>query len=457
MTAPHVLLVDDDGDLRDALATALDLAGLTPVAVADGKAALEMIDRHAVDVVVSDIRMPGIDGRQLLQRLTARDPDLPVILMTGHGDIDEAVAALRQGAYDFLAKPFATERLIETVRRAADKRKLVMENRRLRIAAAARDDQQPLPLIGNSPAVQRLAHVVTQLAGTQVDVVIEGEWGVGKEVLAHAIAQREGDRHDTVHVFDCEALPEHLIETVLFGNALSGGARRITVPGGARGGAARGGALAAAQGRTLLLSGVDALPLAIQSRLLHSLAHRDLAYRDPGSGDPAAMPPMRVVSTTTANLPDRVAAGRFRADLYFRIAPVRLTVPPLRERAGDIPLLFLHLLETAARHYQRPVPDLSDAMLVRLASHDWPGNLRELQNYAEQTILNLDRAEQALPSGTKDPLPVRVARFEAEALRAALRSEAGRIPAACARLGLPRKTFYDKLARYGIKPDDYRG
>lgn len=450
-SAPSILLVDDDDDLRDALAAAFELGDLPSISVADGDAALAAVDRHAIDVVVSDIRMPGLDGRQLLQRLLDRDPELPVILMTGHGDIDQAVAALRLGAYDFLAKPFATERLIETVRRALEKRQLVLENRRLRTEVARQSEQQQLPLLGSSPAVQRLVHAVTQIGGTGIDVLIEGEWGTGKQAVAQILARAGQDRPAPLQSFACEALPEAMIEAALFGKAAGAGQRR---------GGDAGGVLAAARGGTLLLTGVETLSLPVQARLLHSLRQRDMdgATGAAASADTpmGADAPTRVIATTTANLPERVAAGAFRADLFFRLAPVRLVVPPLRERRADIPLLFLRLLDAAARQYQRPVPDLSDALLARLMNHDWPGNLRELQNFADQAVLNLDRTEARLVEAEAVPLAQRVAAFEAEAICAALRAEAGSITASCARLGLPRKTLYDKLAKYGIKPADFR-
>ncbi len=439
---PLVLLVDDDADLRAALATSLELAGLSVLAVADAAAALAALDRHGVAVVVSDIRMPGMDGRQLAQRIAAQDADLPVILMTGHGDIEQAVAALRQGAYDFLAKPFASDRLIESVRRAVDKRQLVLENRRLQGEVAAQAAPRRLPLIGTSAAAQRLVHVTAQLAGTDIDVLIEGEWGSGKRAVAQLLAQRDpATARAPVQLFDCEALPGHMLESALFGPAVAGASAR---------GAARGGAIAAARGGTLILAAVETLPLPVQARLVPALGLRELA----AGSDALAVP--RILTTTAADLGQQVTAGSFRADLFFRLSPVRVVVPPLRDRRADIPLLFQQMLVTAARHYQRPVPDISDAMLARLTDHDWPGNLRELQNFAEQAILNLDRAEAALPDRDAGRLPERVARFEAEAIRSALRQEGGRIAACCARLGIPRKTFYDKIAKYGIQPAAFR-
>lgn len=446
---PLILLVDDDDDLRDALALAIELAGFAVCSVANGVSALEALERGSVTAVVTDIRMPGLDGRQLLQRILAIDAKLPVILMTGHGDIEQAVAALRQGAYDFLAKPFASEHLMESLRRAVDKRNLVLENRRLRNEAALRTSQSELPLIGSSPAAQRLVNTIGQLAGTDIDVLIEGEWGTGKQAVARMLGRRADGGMTPVQLFDCEAAPQALVETLLLGPASGERQRR---------GGERGGALGKASRGILLLAGVETLSLPVQTRLLHSLAHRDLASGDGGrdAAAGAAPAPPRIVSTTTVRLMDRVADGRFRSDLYFRLAPVSLAIPPLRERRADIPMLFLQLLENAARHYQRPVPMLSDAMMARLVDHDWPGNLRELQNHAEQAILNLDRAEERMGGGDQQSLPVRVARFEAEALRAALRAEGGRIGPSCIRLGIPRKTLYDKLAKYGISATDFR-
>lgn len=422
----QVLLVDDDDDLREALATALELAGLQTVAVGDSVRALEMLEDASFEVVVSDIRMPGMDGRQFLQRIVDRDADLPVILITGHGDIEQAVAALRQGAYDFLAKPFATDRLIESVLRGVDRRQLVLENRRLRDQGERSGDGPQLPLIGTSPAARQLTATISQIGGTSVDVLIEGEWGTGKRAIADMLFLAQ-PRGGTLQVLDCSALSEAEIE---------------------RGIAGKGGRFGRA-GHTLLLAGIDLLPGALQLRLLQALgAHDSLGLR-------TAQAP-RVFATSTARLEDMVGEGTFRSDLFFRIAPVRIAVPPLRERRRDIPLLFTQMVEAAARRFQRPVPEIGDAMLARLVDHDWPGNLRELQNVAEQAVLNLDRIADRLRESEEASLPQRVARFEAEAIRAALRAEQGRIAQTCERLGIPRKTLYDKLARYGIQPGDFR-
>lgn len=424
----RVLLVDDDDDLREALATALDLAGLETVAVADGTRALELLQDESIEVVVSDIRMPGIDGRQLLQRIVGADPDLAVILITGHGDIEQAVGALRQGAYDFLAKPFATDRLIESVLRGIDRRQLVLENRRLRNQAEQAGGGAHLPLVGTSPAARQLSATVHQIGGTSVDVLIEGEWGTGKRALADMLFRAQPSASGgMLQVLDCSALGETEMERAIAGK----------------------GARFGRTGSTILLAGIDLLSGPLQLRLLQVLGAQDSLALDAG-------PAQRVFSTSTARLEDMVRDGAFRSDLYFRIAPVRIAVPPLRERRRDIPLLFTRMVEAAARRFQRPLPVIGDATLGRLVDHDWPGNLRELQNVAEQAVLNLDRIADRLGEAAETSLPQRVARFEAEAIRAALRAEHGRIAPTCARLGVPRKTLYDKLARYEIQPGDFR-
>lgn len=430
-----VLLVDDDDDLREALATGLGLAGLETIAASDSMQALALLEQDEIAIVVSDIRMPGVDGRQLLKRIMTRDPDMPVILMTGHGDIEQAVDALRQGAYDFLAKPFATDRLIESARRAIEKRQLVLENRDLRQRSNLWQDGPALPLIGASAAARQLSATINQIGSTSVDVLIEGEWGTGKRAIADLLFKAQPDRTGGLQLLDCGALSEAGLTRGLPGQGRTAG--------GARG-----------AGGTLLLADVDLLPAPLQLRLLQALTALDNRALGQGGEDGQKAP--RIFATSSGRLEDRVADGSFRSDLFFRIAPVRIAVPPLRERQSDIPLLFMHLLEASARRFQRPAPPVSETMLARLTDHDWPGNLRELQNVAEQAVLNLDRIAEQLDGGAPASLPQRLAAFEAEAIRTALRTEEGAIAATCARLGIPRKTLYDKLSRYGIQPADYR-
>ncbi|MBB3950286.1 sigma-54-dependent transcriptional regulator [Aureimonas jatrophae] len=434
----RVLFVDDEAHLRAATLQTLALAGLVAMGAASAAEALERVAESEPTVVVTDIRMPGTDGMALFRRLHALDPDLPVILVTGHGDVELAVGALKEGAYDFIAKPFAADRLVESVRRAAEKRGLVLENRRLREAAAAVDED--LPLIGETPVIQRLRRTLRQIADTQVDVLVEGETGSGKEVVAsllHAWSRRGS--HPFV-ALNCGALPESVIESELFGyeaGAFTGAAKR------------RVGRIEHASGGTLFLDEIESMPPALQVRLLRVLETRSV---EPLGTNERRELDLRVVAAAKVDLGDPAQRGAFREDLYYRLNVVTLRIPPLRERRADIPLLFHHFLARAARRFARPVPEVGASVRRTLAEHDWPGNVRELSHYAERVALGLDEeaesAEPALDVGGS--LAERVERFEGEAIRETLRRHRGEVRASLEALGLPRKTFYDKLQRHGI-------
>lgn len=414
-----VLLADDDDDLREALATGLALAGHTVVEARDGQQAAALIASRLFGVVVSDIRMPMLDGRQLLQRVRDIDPELPVILITGHGDIDQAVDAVRNGAHDFLAKPFASDRLGEAVDRALALRRLVLENRSLKSAIDSAGIDRRLALIGTSPAIRAIQRSIERIGSADVNVLVEGERGTGRNGIARHLAA-SGSGQPATTVIDCEIQSEKAIDQMLFAGASHGG-------------------------RAVVLANVERLPMAVQARLVHALQRQDEEDRPGASG----VRPLRIVSTTSIPMQAEVDRGRLRSDLFFRLAPVRLEVPPLRERRDDIPLLFARLTAEAAALYRRPVPALSDRILARLMGHDWPGNLTELRSYAEQCVLNLERAE-AGPERVEAGLAERVARFERETIIDALRREGGDVQKTCRRLMLPRKTMYDKINRYGI-------
>lgn len=434
-----VLLVEDDDDVREAIATGLRLAGFDTVEAANGHRALELIANDGIGAIVSDIRMPLLDGRQLLQRVKAIDSELPVILMTGHGDIEQAVDAVRNGAYDFLAKPFASDRLADAVARALDLRRLILENRQLRTAIGSTRDRRPSPLIGTSAAARTLMHVVKQIGSAKIDILIEGERGTGKRAVAELLHRAGGGKPNAARPIGCDVMTEQSLSEFLFGVSRNRGSgskavRTATNP-------------AAIDGTTLILENVDALTSTLQARLLQYLHHRQ--PDDPEARDVSIQRRPRIISTSVSSLSGQVDLGLFRADLYFELAPVKLDVPPLRARKQDIPAMFAHLLHVSADRFERPVPSMSDAILAHLTNHDWPGNMRELQNFAEQVVLNLGKAEFALAEENLG-LAQRVALFEKEAIIGALRAESGDVQRTCAKLRMPRKTLYDKIARYRI-------
>ena len=356
------------------------------------------------------------------------------------------MSAIKDGAYDFIAKPFDGERLTTAVAHAAEKRRLVLENRRLRAAAEAPAD---LPLIGDSSAIRRLRETIRQIADADVDVLLLGETGTGKEVVANLLHQWSRRKAKNFVALNCGALPETVLESELFGHeagAFTGADRR------------RVGRIEHANGGTLFLDEIESCPPAIQVKLLRVLETREVEPL--GTNDRRRLD-LRVVAATKVDLGDPSRRGSFREDLYYRLNVVTLVIPPLRDRRGDIPLLFAHFLNRAAARFGRPVPEIDAAERTWLDRHDWPGNVRELLHFADRVALGLSpvpmavapaSASSAPPTGT---LPEQLDRIEADILRTALRSHDGDVKATLVALGIPRKTFYDKLKRHGIQRADF--
>lgn len=434
-----VFFVDDDAQLRDANVQTLDIAGIPVRAFADAAALLAALPPDFAGVVVSDIRMPGMDGLQLFARLRGIDAELPVILITGHADVPMAVAALRDGAFDFLPKPFAADHLVASVRRALAHRRLVLDNRALRAAASAPQDS---PLIGDSPAMVRLRDSVAQVARAQVDVLIEGETGTGKELVA-AMLHRGSPRAARPFVaVNCAALPDAHAEIELFGHAAD------AVP---HGRFERTGRVEASNRGTLFLDDIDGMPMAVQPRLLRVLEEREVL--PVGAERPVPLD-LRVIASAKRDLMALAREGAFRSDLYFRLNVVRLSIPPLRERRSDIAQLFAAFVAEAAAQTGQVGFRMTDAVRRHLLDHDWPGNVRELRNFAFSAVLGL--ADAAPDPAARATLPDRVAAYEAMLLREALETTGGSVSRAIDLLGIPRKTFYDKMARAGLSPGAFR-
>lgn len=443
-----VMLVEDDPAFADAIATSLRLAGHDVTVHHDAGQALAAIDARFGGTVVSDLRMPGMDGWQFFEALQKVDADLPVIFMTGHGNIDEAVSAMQLGAYDFVAKPFAPPRLLASIARAVEKRRLVLDNRRLR--AAAQDALQSgdgvsniMPLAGESAAMVSLRATLAHVGEADIDVLIEAEAGTGRDRVARLLHDASRRRSRAFTSVNCAAAHADLLAAELFGEALDAaprGRRRI-------------GRLAFADRSTLFLDTVEALPDSVQSRLFSVLDSGELV---PLGSNTAQQLDVRVIAGAGIDLGRAVAAGHFRPELLVRLGALRLRIPPLRERREDVPLLFGRLAAEAAQRFSQPLPQISATTRAHLLGHDWPGNLRELAHYAERFVLGLagDANDATNQPGTT--LTDRMARLEAGFLHEALRAAGGQIGEATRLLGLPRKTLYDKLSRHNINPADYR-
>ncbi len=437
----QVVLVEDDEAFRNALTERLSLADLSVRAFGSAEAALKSLTADFEGVVVSDLRMPGMDGRQFADRLHAMDPDLPVVLITGHGDVADAVEAMKRGAYDFLTKPFASERLIETLSRALEKRALVLDNRRL--AALSIETDESIPLSGDSPAAQALREAIRELATAEVDVLIEGETGAGKEAIARAIHASGRRRHRPFVAVACGSLPDADAEARLMGQEAgvgSGLARR------------RPGQIEQSHLGSLFLDEVDLASRSVQLMLLRVLEEREVLAL--GAAEPRSLD-LRVLAATKSDAASAVSSGLLREDLYYRLNVVRLRAPALRERREDVPVLFARFLSRAASRLGRDIPPMSQTVRRRLLEHDWPGNLRELSNFANEVALGL--GSQPDPVAGDLGLADRVARYEAELIREALTLFGGNIRKVCEALSIPRKTLYDKMARHGIQAAEHRG
>ncbi|MGV2064805.1 sigma-54-dependent transcriptional regulator [Agrobacterium sp. 22-226-1] len=442
-----IFLVDDDSQLRKAMVQTLELDGLPVTSFSRAEQALAALSEDFDGVVITDVRMPGMTGLEFFDHVRKIDADLPVILITGHGDVPMAVDALHNGAYDFIAKPFPAERMVESARRALEKRRLVLENRALRRAAGQAEDD--LPLIGQTPAMERLRTTLRHIADTDVDVLVAGETGSGKEVVATALHRWSKKRSKGNFVaLNCGALPETVIESELFGHepgAFTGAQKK------------RVGRIEHSSGGTLFLDEIESMPLAVQVKMLRVLEMREVSPLGSNEERPVDI---RVVAAAKVDLGDPAERGTFREDLYYRLNVVTLSIPPLRERKADIPLLFSHFVTKAANRFNMPVPQISAGISRRLNDHDWPGNVRELGHFAERVVLGLETEAATAPalqstipaSGT---LPERMDEIEARIIRETLEQSNGDVAETIATLGIARKTFYDKLQRHGINRADY--
>ncbi|TYO95785.1 two-component system C4-dicarboxylate transport response regulator DctD [Geothermobacter ehrlichii] len=448
-----VFLIDDDADMRASTAQWLELAGYQVRVFVDAPSALAEIDAGLDGVVVTDVRMPKMDGMAFLARLTELDRDLPVILVTAHGDVQMAVEAMRRGAYDFIEKPFEPERLLDIIQRAGEKRRLVLENRELRRRLAGPDDLEQR-LIGNCPGIRRLREEILDIAATDAPVLIQGETGTGKEVVARCLHDFSARKQGRYVAVNCGALPENMYESELFGYERGAftGADRLRI-----------GRFEYAHGGTLFLDEIGTMPLPLQVKVLRALQEREVVRI--GGNEPRPID-VRLISATNADLLAECAAGRFRRDLYYRINVVELRVPPLRERGGDILLLFDYFCARAAETYRRPAPPLHSGAAGLLMAHDWPGNVRELKNIAERYVLSSLPGEQRLAAvlGASRPVASQASRvglreqlrqYERHLLEQALARHRGDVQAVMEELDLPRRTLNEKMARHRLDRRDF--
>ncbi len=435
-TENRVVIIDDDRDFSRSLVELLEIEGYQAIAYRDGNLALNKIGPEFDGVVLLDIRMPTISGEDVLKRLLEQDRSLPVIQITGHGDIPMAVRALKQGAYGFFTKPLEIDELFRDINNALALRHTEIERRRLQHQLEMRDDVAAT-INGGSPEIESVRQQIVKIGAADVDVLLRGETGTGKEVVARALVQMSARREAPFVAINCGHVSHQQATEELFGveTLLPNGDTNV-----------RQGHFERANGGTLLLDEIESMPIDMQARLLRVLQERAFERIN---GEVLIPLDIRIIATTKVNLDGAVADGAFREDLYYRLSGVELPIPPLRERGIDTVLLFDRFLSEYGSDAEIPPGLMSD-----LLSHDWPGNVRELRNAASRyasglSVFALNDAQR------KNSLAARVAGFEKDLIEAALAHNAGSIKRTMLDLDVPRKTLYDKITKHGIEKKDF--
>ncbi len=449
----RILIVDDDDALRESLELVLAAEGYEVQAASSGEAALEVIESGPVDVVLTDMRMPGLEGLDLVPQVIRRLPGVTVVLMSAYGTADLAIEAMRRGAYDYLAKPFQPSEVLLTLRKARERERLRRENRRLRAdiqrATGAR------PIVAASEPMIELLDLVERTSEFKTTILLTGESGTGKEVIARVIHTQSPRREEAFVPVNCGAIPEALLESELFGHAKGAftGANR-----------ARRGLFVEADDGTLFLDEIGELPLLLQVKLLRFLQEEEVR---PVGETKSRIVDVRVIGATSRNLDLEVEEGRFRQDLFYRLNVVRIEVPPLRNRREDIPLLVDHFLEHFREALGKPVRSVTDDALERLANYRWPGNVRELENVIERAVILCDGerlTQRELPAAVvtgsdSDGEPasrefsLRRARRRAEAqmIQRALRATNGNRTHAARLLEISHRALLYKIKEYELR------
>ncbi|HET9489902.1 MAG TPA: sigma-54 dependent transcriptional regulator [Methylomirabilota bacterium] len=449
----RVLIVEDDQIFLRPLQRTLEIEGYEVLVVASGEEAIDALKRDDVDLVLTDKRLPGVDGVDLVRRLKAEHPDQAVVVMTAYGTIESAVEAMRLGASDYLVKPFETAEVLMVIRHAIEFQELRAASR-----ASLRRNQEQFTLgnvLARSEAMQEVFELLRSVAEMDTTVLIHGETGVGKELLARSI-HFSGPRRDKPFVaVNCAAIPAELFESELFGfrkGAFTSASE------------SRRGFFQTANGGTLLLDEIGEMPVGLQSKLLRAIEERRVT---PIGADRAVDIDVRFIATTNKDLQAEVERGAFRRDLFYRLSVVPIRVPPLRERPGDIPLLAQHFLEVSARRAKKPVRVIAPGAMDALCRYAWPGNVRELENVIERAVIvakgeAIADVEAFLAGAGERPpvdlsLPFRDAKgrvveeFERAYIAGVLEMHGGKLTAAAKHADMDPKNFWEKVAKYGLR------
>jgi DNA-binding NtrC family response regulator len=441
-----ILVVDDEPDMAESTQLTLERGGHEVVVTTEGARALELMAADLPDLVVTDLRMPGLDGLQLLEELRSRRLEVPVIVLTGYASVDSAVQAMRKGAVDYLAKPFAPEELLLRVEKALAWRHLADENRYLRERAAGGGDHGEI--VGDSPALREVLRVVQQVAATDTRVLITGESGTGKELVARTI-HRQSPRADApFFAVNCGALSEGILESEIFGHERGAFTGAV---------ATKKGFFEVAEQGTLFLDEISETSPAFQTRLLRVLQEGEFMRV---GGTRALRTDIRLISSTNRDPRMCLQDGRLREDLFYRLSVVQVALPPLRERPSDIPLLTEHFIQMYSTHIKKRVRGIAPEAMDVLRGYRWPGNIRELENVIERAIIMAEQDGQIelgdLPSDIAgghvegQRVADEVRELEKDILIRALRECDWNRSQAARKLGIGRRTLYDRMARFGI-------
>jgi len=440
----RVIIIDDEIDICRALEQTLTLHDYEVQYFTSAEKALELIHEDWEGVIVSDINMPNMDGREFLKVCKGIDPEIPFIVLTGHGDVSLAVECMREGAYDFLEKPLSVDTFIESVKRSFEHRKLILENRQLRDDLDAQSGPGPR-ILGNNEKIKALRATLSRIKDVDTSVLIQGETGVGKELAARFLHDHGSNSDGAFVVINCGAISDEDIDQELFGGVVSESEFLLK------------GKIAAAHKGTLFLDGIENMSDLMQQKLNRFLADNASKL---SAGLKSAVQ-LRVISASTENIAEFIDEGQFQAELYYHLSVIQFSVPPLRDRESDIPLLFENYLRIASSRYQISPPKLSLNQQVWLQTHNWTGNLRELRNVAERYILTGDKGVFSQADDNNEltlnlSMGEQVSRFEKTLIHDALTRSGGRLKAVQVQLCIPRKTLYEKMVRYGLDKSQYK-